>query len=248
MINLVEINNNKNYYNILNKGISTSKIWDTLQTKTEYKSKKSEKGYQLVAKSMAGNIARGLQADTDLSEILTMCIGIYFPPKGEEGKKCILQYMENHGINISQMDLARKFVEYNLENNGNIISIELDNLLTELFNIEEEPHTLEVQIARVCSETINQIKQIEKHSGINIEQLLYNFSKDTEEASIRLQKPTKSPKLQEMLKSIHVPDVKMSNEEKEKIFEILDTFIQYYKGELEGICRYIGTDDIERAE
>ena len=60
MIQLMNVKDNKKYYERLNIGITMSNMWNSLQTKSEVGLDKSEKGYQQIAKTMAGNIARGL--------------------------------------------------------------------------------------------------------------------------------------------------------------------------------------------
>ena len=57
MGNLIQVKNLDEYYAKLNIGVSMSKMWNTLQSKAEYSSNRSEKGYQQVAKTMAGNIS-----------------------------------------------------------------------------------------------------------------------------------------------------------------------------------------------
>ena len=83
MVQLVNVKNNQEYYERLNVGITMSNMWNSLQTKSEVGLDKSEKGYQEMAKIMAGNIARGLHLNVDLSEVLTMCLCSFFPAYGE---------------------------------------------------------------------------------------------------------------------------------------------------------------------
>ena len=75
MGNLIQVKNLDEYYAKLNIGVSMSKMWNTLQSKAEYSSNRSEKGYQQVAKTMAGNIARALGLNVD---ILFNCSNISF--------------------------------------------------------------------------------------------------------------------------------------------------------------------------
>lgn len=247
MVSLKKVNNLNEYYKKLNIGVSLSRMWNTLQSKCEYGSDRSEKGYQQVAKTMAGNIARGLNLNVDLAEILTMCKGSYFPAYGEEGKKIILQYLNEHEFTITDADLARGYIEYDLNQSGNIISPEFDELLQELFNNDDEPTTPEVQVAHVCSQTIKDVKLIEKMSNINKVDLLYKISKDVEHSSIESKKPVQSLKVKEMLKSIPEQTQNMKEYNKRKIYADLDIFIEL-AGEniIEGIYEYIGTDEIEK--
>ena len=45
MGNLIQVKNLDEYYAKLNIGVSMSKMWNTLQSKAEYSSNRSEKGY-----------------------------------------------------------------------------------------------------------------------------------------------------------------------------------------------------------
>ena len=143
-----------------------SKMWSTLQSKSEYGSNRSEKGYQLVAMTMAGNIARKLNINPDLAETLTMCRGAYFPAYGQEGKKVIMEYLKKHNINISESDLAREYVEYDLSQSGNVIAPEFDEMLRALFNENDTSNIPEVDLAKICSKTISDVKLVEQSSTI----------------------------------------------------------------------------------
>lgn len=247
MVELMNVKDLDRYYERLNIGISMSTMWSTLQTKSEYGSDKSEKGYQQVGRTMAGNIARGLQLNPDLAEVLTMCKGAFFPIKGKQGKKCIMQYMKEHNMQMSEADLARNFIEYDLEQSGNVITPEFDGLLRELFDETTPPRTPEVQIARICSESIEGIKRIENNSTLKPVDLLYSFSKDIENESIKAGKPTPSAKLQTMLQRVPPETDEISDEERRKIYEDLDTFVAYAEeNKFDGIYSYIASDDFDR--
>lgn len=245
MVPLMKVKDLDSYYERLNVGVSMSKMWNTLQTKAEYKTEKSEKGYQQVAKTMAGNIARGIGANADLAEILTMCQGAYFPAYGQAGKKAIMEYLRANGLNISEADLARQFVEYDLDQSGNVITPEFDNLLQELFDENKSSTTPEVQIAYVCGDTVKDVKAIEQLADINEVDLLYNASKDAEKTSIAAGTPTPSPKIKEMVASIPLQERQISEDEKKVIFSKIDELIQF-KGEekLDGVFEYIGMREI----
>ncbi len=234
------------YYEKLNIGISMSKMWNTLQSKAEYGSDKSEKGYQQVAKTMAGNIARGLGGNADLAEILTMCQGSYFPAYGEKGKAVIMQYLEEHGLPITESELARKYIEYDLAQSGNIITTEFDELLKELFDRGQATKTQEVQIARICEQTIADIKKIEQLSTMNQVDLLYRVSKDVEQCSIEAGVPKQSQKVKEMLKLLPETQIELGEKEKQKIYADLDSFMNFAgENKWEGIYEYIGTDELQ---
>ncbi len=246
MVTLRNVVDLDKYYERLNIGVTMSKMWNTLQTKAEYGSDRSEKGYQQVAKSMAGTIARGLDLNPNLAEILTMCRGSFFPAYGKEGMRVIKQYLKEHNINISEADLAREFVEYDLDQSGNTITPEFDGLLKELFDESVTPTTPEVQLARLCGETIDKVKLVERNSNINQVNLLYSVSKDVESASLSAGRPTPSAKLDELVRTVPKQQERISDVKTNNIYKDLDDFIEFSgKGKMDGVYEYIGTDEME---
>lgn len=244
MIKLMNVKDTKKYYERLNIGITMSNMWNSLQTKSEVGLDKSEKGYQQIAKTMAGNIARGMNLDPSLAECLTMCNGSFFPAYGNEGKRIILQFMKDKGIRMSEADLARNYVEYDLYNSGNVITPEFDQYLQELFDYTKETSTPEVRLARLCGKTISSIKKIEMNSKINQIDLLYALTKDVENSCINSGNLIESSKLQEMMRSIPEYSIELSDTRKKKIYDDLTAFMEYSEGEaVNGIYEYIGTDE-----
>ena len=216
----------------------------SLQTKSEVGLNKSEKGYQLIAKTMSGNIARGLNLDSNLAECLTMCYGSFFPAYGKEGKKVIMQFMRDKGIEISEADLARNYVEYDLYDSGNVITPEFDSYLQELFDDSRNPITPEVKLARLSEQTLSSIKRIEMNSKINKIDLLYAITKDVENNCINSGELVESPKLREMLQNVPERTIELNDDIKKKIYEELSTFIEFADGEpINGIYEYIGTTE-----
>lgn len=246
MVSLMKVKDLNKYFERLKIGVSMSKMWNTLQSKSEYGSDRSEKGYQLVAMTMAGNIARKLNMNSDLAETLTMCKGAYFPAYGQEGKKVIMEYLQSHNINISESDLAREYIEYDLSQSGNVIAPEFDTMLREVFDENLESRIPEVELAKICNRTISDVKLIERASNINKTDLLYKVSKDVELCSVNSKKPMESEKLKKLISTTSLKQKPMTEKEKNKIFEDLDTFIKFAgENELEGVYEYIGTDEIE---
>lgn len=244
MVQLMNVKDNKKYYERLNIGITMSNMWNSLQTKSEVGLDKSEKGYQQIAKTMAGNIARGFNLDPNLAECLTMCYGSFFPAYGNEGKKVIMQFMRDKGIKMTEGDLARNYVEYDLYNSGNVITPEFDRYLQELFDDSKNAVTPEVQLARLVGQTLSSIKRIEMFSKINQIDLLYAVTKDVENNCINSRRLVQSPRLQKMLQSVPEHNIEISNTTINKIYEDLTTFTKFADGELiNGIYEYIGTDE-----
>ena len=229
------------YYAKLNVGIGFSKMWNSLQEKSDYGRGKSERGYQLVAKTMAGNIARAIGADANLAEALTMCKGSYFPSYGKAGKKVILHYLRDRQIQISEQEFARSFVEFDMQKSGLIISKKFHQMLGQLFGNETDV-PIEVQIARVCSKTMEDIKNVEDFSKIDKVNLIYKVSQDVEQESKKAGKPVESPKLSELVSTIDIPALVIGKREKESIYEKLDKFRNLNMDEpMKGVYEYMST-------
>ncbi len=88
MATLMKVKDIHKYYINLRHSLDYSTIWHTLQYKTEYGL--AEKGYQYNSMYTAGTLARYLNCNDDLAEILTMCLGSFFPPYGETGLGVLL--------------------------------------------------------------------------------------------------------------------------------------------------------------
>ncbi len=73
-------------YEELNSIIPLLPIFKSLQSKSDYGNHISEISYQLSAKTLAGRLARILDANDDKAEALTALAGCYFPIYGKEGK------------------------------------------------------------------------------------------------------------------------------------------------------------------
>lgn len=248
MVNLTNVSNLDEYYEKLNYAISMSNMWNTLETKSEYGASKSERGYQMIARSMAGKIANSLHLNQNLAQILTTCNGTFFPTYGQAGKKAVLQYLKDNNIQISESELAKEFIEMQLTREGNKITPEFDSMLTELFDYSSNPTTPEVQVARICAKTIDSVKRIEQLSSINQVDLLYNISKDTVESCGKSGKPVLSEKLQELLKLVpNVEPSELTEEQKAHLYRNIDVFHDYYKDDskLKSACRFIAADAME---
>ncbi|MCD7892643.1 MAG: hypothetical protein LUG60_02985 [Erysipelotrichaceae bacterium] len=179
MATLMKVKDIHKYYINLRHSLDYAEFWHTLQYKTEYEP--AERGYQYVAMYTTGTLALYLDCDDDLAEILTMCLGSVFPPYGEAGLDCIIDYMKEKGLYTSTFDLAINYLEETLEKDGNIITPEFDELLHELFS--DNVGTIEIQIARLCQDMIKKIKIIENNSDKNRHDLLKQIPDEIEKAT-----------------------------------------------------------------
>lgn len=244
MIDLVDVKDKDEYYHKLNVGISLSKMWNSLQAKSEIGLEKSEMGYQLVARVMAGNIARGLRADAELAECLAMCQGAFFPAYGKEGKKIVMQYMKDNGINMSEADLGRNFVEYDLHRTNNIISADFDQKLQELFASDKTPDTFEVAIARFCGKTIDSIKDIEMNSKEHQADFMYQTVREVVHNCIASGQLVESERLQEHVRGISKKEYTVSKGMRDEIYDRIESLSRLYRREtLVGIYEFIGAKE-----
>lgn len=242
MIEPMVVIDNEKYFENLKLRIELSNMWNSLQNKFEFGLNKSEKGYQELARIMAKNISRGLDLNVNLAEILTMCIGSFFPSYGNKGKKIILEYMNEKQIEMSESDLAINYIEYDLYSSGNIISIDFDKYLKELF--DDNAYTDEVKVARFCNNIINLIKQMEIHSTIKSDKL-YEITQKIERECISKKSLEKNDGIKQLEETINKKDVEeIPLVIKKKIYKKLDAFIKYNNNNLNGICEYIGLNEV----
>lgn len=230
------------YYVRLNDHIEMSSVWRGLQTKAEAGTTKSEKGYQMIAKSMAGRIARDLGYNSEKAEVICACIGMYFPKYGQEGKRVIEQYLSQKDLDVEASTLAIDTIEDYITKKMPV-AMDLDVALREYYS--DTPidglQIPEVGVARVCQDAISKIKIVERFSNIDGGELLFNTSEDIINASREAGKPTPSVKLNQLVSSVsgRIED-RMTQDEKDEMIAHMEEFIDFYGKE--GIYRYVRTD------
>ncbi|MDD8049441.1 MAG: hypothetical protein PHH04_07620 [Thomasclavelia sp.] len=244
MLKLIEVKDKEEYFRKLNVGISMSKMWNSLQTKSEVGLGKSEIGYQMVSKVMAGNIARGLGLNADLAECLAMCQGVFFPAYGKEGKKVVLQFMEENGMEMSEADLGRNFVIYDLHRTHNIISTDFDQKLHELFASNSMAKTPEVELARFCGKIIDEIKEIEMNTNVTQADYMYKTVKEIVNECIESGKLVQNENLIKSLKEITKIEYTLSDKQRDEIYNRIMSLSKIYKSEkMAGIYEFIGASE-----
>ncbi len=235
MATLIKVKDIHKYYINLRHSLDYCEFWHTLQYKTEYGP--SERGYQYIAMYTAGTLALYLDCDDDLAEILTMCLGSVFPPYGEAGLVCVIDYMKEKGLYISTSDLAINYIEETLKKDGNIITPEFDALLHELFSDNVE--TMEVQIARLCHDMIKKIKIIENNSNKNRHDLLDQIPNEIEKATKENHVLTNSSILEELYNNLSVINkLSLTAQQYQRCISSLDELSDNGYN-LEGIYEYI---------
>ncbi len=246
MAELVEVNNPNEYYKKLKMRLDLSSMWYSLQGKSEYGSDRSEMGYQMTARSLAGGLARRLHLNDDLAELLSMCRGSVFPAYGNQGMDVMAEAMNENGIHMSREEFARKYVEYNINSGGGKVSKDLDILLRDLFAGKEEGTAPEVVLANICYDTVEDAKRIENYSSIDDVDLLYRVTRDVEEESMKNGKPTRSKKLGKMMESVPKDaEREMGENERAKIREYIQSFVDYYGKDEKAFYEYMTVDGPE---
>lgn len=230
------------YYKRLNDHMEMSSMWRNLQDKSEAGTTRSEKGYQMIAKSMAGRIARDLGYNSEKAEVISACVGAYFPKYGQEGKRLIEQYLSQKDLDVDVSTLAIDTIE-DFISDRLFVASDLDSALREYYSgvSLDNLQTPEVGVVRVCQEAISKIKLVERFSNIDGGELLYNTSEDIINASRVAGRPVQSAKLSQLVNSVSgkVED-KMTEEEKNEMIETIDGFIRVFGSE--GIYKYLSTD------
>ncbi|MCD7839029.1 MAG: hypothetical protein LUG46_00220 [Erysipelotrichaceae bacterium] len=223
-------------------GMEISSVWDTLQSKSEYLSAASEKGYQSIAASAARRIAHILKVDADLSETLTMCKGSYFPINGKAGKKCMMEYLDEKGISVSEAKLGTDFIKYHLNRRKEAVTSEIEVMLMELFDDEKEADIIEVKIAKFCHQAIEDIKKVQK-SGKKYEgNLLYDVTEDIIDQCDKTKKLEYGSLLLKLLDGVEDKEVELSKEEHDRLYKLLDKFMNEFQEN--GIYNFIACPDV----
>lgn len=227
------------YYKRLNEHLEMIMLWRGLQYKAEAGSTRSEKGYQIIARSAAGRIARALGYDRDKTEALCACVGCGFPLYGAEGMALIRQYVIDRGLSLEIDFLEGAAVEEYISSRLFVAS-ELDALLREYYQgAPSKPASCpELEVVRVCQDAVKKVKLAERYGGAEYGQLLYDTSVELCTASQAVGRPTSWRKLDALAASLTVPQKEyMTPEQKEAYLRELDEFYQCF-GE-EGVLKFL---------
>ena len=162
MADLSKIESKKEYYKALREGLTFASMWSNLQRKSDYGSRAAELGYQEIARMMAGEIAEKLGGDPNLAEVLLICQASFYPPFGNVGLSPILQYLSELEMGMTEEQLAVAFIEDESVWNELYLSPEMRNMINDLFDRSREPERLEIRIARLCGEIMEDIKRIRR--------------------------------------------------------------------------------------
>lgn len=148
------------YYKRIKEYFEMKMPHSPLAGKADLGSSRSEKGYQIIAASACGRIARELGASEAKAEALSLAVGHFFPKYGTAGLAPIKEYITKNNMAFDLDTLGVELVEY-------IISIrlfvaaELDEKLRQYFcGDDSDP---EVRIVRFVQQTIKDVKIAETY-------------------------------------------------------------------------------------
>ena len=232
---------NKLYKN-MNLYYTLTGAWKSLQNKSDADFNRSEKGYQLMAKQMSGRIADFLGYNTDKTELLSMAVGSFFPRNGMAGLEFITEYVVKKGIKLDSKQFAINCIEDSVGTGFDSIPLDFDEALKAYFDRKQE--IPEVDVVRVCQDTISKVKQVERlKKDLNGGDLLFHVSEDVITESKKAGHVVGSNRLDELVSGLPQESPELTENEKEIMRKKIDRFIKVF-GE-EGIQEYIYSDGKE---
>ena len=161
MIKKYNVNDFGAYITGLNEAFDETIMWNELQNKSEFGSNNSEWGYQNLAAIKARMIAEKLNLNADLAELLTKCLGSYFPKYGKQGKELVMEYLKSKGIQISETELAASFVEFNISESSLKVDYQFSDILRNLFDESSANDSNEIQVAKSCHSYMEALKGVD---------------------------------------------------------------------------------------
>ncbi len=233
---LVELYKKMNFYYTLDGA------WKNLQTKSDADFNRSEKGYQMIAKQMAGRIADSLGCGINKSELLSMAVGSFFPRNGKAGMDFITEYARSKGIVIDPTEFAIDCIEESVGDGFPTIPLDFDEAVRAYFSGKEG--IPEVDIVRVCQDTIGKVKQVERYKkDLKGGDLLFQVSEDIIASSKKTGKVERSKRLDELVRGLPMTNLELTQEEKKIMEKLIDEYIETF-GE-KGIQEFIYSDGRE---
>jgi len=221
------------YYRRITEHIEITTLWRDLQLKSEAGSNKSEKGYQLIALSMAGRIADILGIDCYKTKAISMCIGGAFPRHGQEGRDLIAEYATENKLNIDVNFIEALAVE-DFISDRLFVASDLDMALREYYSPipTEQLKTTEVAVVRVCQDTIRKIKILERFAAADGGMLLLEISKTLPEDCQRAGRPVESVAISDKIKILpECPEKQMTKAERADMINEIENFVKVYGDE-----------------
>ena len=218
------------YYRRIIDHLEITSIWRSLAGKAEAGSTRSEKGYQLIALSMASKIADALHLSQAKAMAISMCVGCGFPTYGQEGRALIAQYVTEHNLDIDLSILEVLVVEDYISTRLFVAS-ELDQVLREYYSPipTAQLKTPEVAVVRVCQDAVRKIKRLEYYTAADGGALLLETSETLPEKCRLAGKPVVSQKLTDLTKDLpEYPQNRMTEQERAARMDDIKDFVKAF--------------------
>ena len=159
------------YYKRIREYFEMKMPHSALAGKADLGSCRSEKGYQIIAASACGRMARALGASEDKAEALSLAVGQFFPKYGMAGLEPIKEYITKNNLALDLDTLGVELVECMICVRL-FVAAELDEKLRQYFGGDDSD--LEVRIVRFVQQTIKDVKIAEKYFNGDPGDLLFN--------------------------------------------------------------------------
>lgn len=221
------------YYQRIVDHLEITSIWRNLAGKAEAGSTRSEKGYQLIALSMAEKIAKTLGLCKSKAMAISMCVGCGFPKYGREGRALLAQYVTEHNLDIDLSILEVLVVEDYISTRL-FVADQLDQILREYYSPipTAQLKTPEAAVVRVCQDAIRKIKLLEYYTAADGGALLLETSDALCEACRLAEKPVESQKLTDLTKNLpEYPTNLMTEQERSARIEEITGFVTAFGDE-----------------
>lgn len=220
----------EDYLNEQNQDFDNTIVWNTLQGKSEYGSKKSEKGYQKIAAIKATLMAKKLGLNEERTSFYTKCLGAAFPVYGKEGKKCLEEYAKTYNLFFDEKEIYTSVIEESLDSSGGFVFEGLREILLELFDKTKDSQIQEVELAKLYHEQMEILKKsdISREKFIESEKLLdEEIDKSINEIGITNCKN----RLKKYRYDLGTNNSRMTKSEKEEYFKRLDSYREAFGDE-----------------
>ena len=206
-----------------------------LMGKAEAGTSRGERGYQIVAASTAGSIARAIGCSEDKAKALSMAVGIYFPKYGHAGLKAVKQYIVERNIDLDLADLGVVTICNYLSANLHIVPEVIYDLLHDYFYGIDSCQ--EIQVVRLVQDTIMEVKKAEHFYEGQPGNLLFAVTQelvDLAREHKKLMPGTLLEKYKDKTVNYRFPD--LTDQERQDVYDTLDQYVHDFTsntGEME---------------
>lgn len=214
------------YYKRIKEYFDIIMIHSSLAGKADLGSGRSEKGYQRIAASTSGLMARALGCSEDKAEALSLAVGQFFPKYGMAGVEPIKEYIVNNKVDLDPDTLGVDLAEY-IINRRLLVATDFDEKLHQYYRGDDSDP--EVRIVRFVQQTIKEVKIAEKYFAGNPGDLLFDVSQEIVKLAGETGQLTSSRILDEYRQQIdtYQPPV-LTEEQRQDIFAELDRYIHSF--------------------